>query len=187
MAEFKLVIGDPKTGKTVQKEAKENAADAFLGLKIGQTVKGEVIDLTGYEFEITGGSDYAGFPMRKDVPGQQRKRILAVTGVGVNNKKKYRKPKKKGMRTMKGMRSRKMVAGNTVYERTAQINLKVLKAGKGPLVEAPAPEAKPEGEAAPAEGKKPEAKAPKEAPKKEEAKPAETKPAEEKKPEEKKE
>lgn len=135
MAEFKIVIGDPKTGKSVQKEAKDDAAKAFLGLKIGDKINGEVLDLTGYEFEVTGGSDYAGFPMRRDVPGTLRKRILAVKGIGINNKKKYRKKKKKGLRTMKGMRQRKSMAGNTVYEKTAQINLKVLKHGKTPLFE----------------------------------------------------
>ncbi len=191
MAELKLVINDPKTGKAVQKELKDDAVQPFMGLKIGDKVNGELLDLTGYEFEITGGSDFAGFPMRKDVPGTARKRILAISGVGLNNKKKYRKKKKKGLRTMKGMRQRKTVAGNTVFDKTAQLNLKVIKAGKADLFAAPAPE----GEVAPAEGEaqseqssdehlssaqiapKEEAKqaeAPKEAPK-EEAKPEEKK------------
>ena len=139
MVQFKLVIGDPKTGKTMQKEVKDETAQAFLGLKIGDTVKGEVLDLTGYEFQITGGSDYAGFPMRADAQGILRRKILAISGVGVNNKKRYRKRKKKGMRTMEGMRSRKTVAGNTIFEKTAQINLKVTKQGKEPL---PMPEPK---------------------------------------------
>ena len=78
MAEFKVVIADPKKGKSYQKEVKEDSAKGFLGLKIGDKVKGELLDLAGYEFEITGGSDYAGFPMRADVPGAARKRILAM-------------------------------------------------------------------------------------------------------------
>ena len=48
MVEFKVVISDPKSGLSVQKEVKEPAAKAFLGLKIGDTVKGELIDLHGY-------------------------------------------------------------------------------------------------------------------------------------------
>ena len=40
---------------------------------------------------------------------------------------------------MEGMRSRKTVAGNTIFEKTAQINLKVTKQGKEPL---PMPEPK---------------------------------------------
>ncbi len=188
MAEFKIVIGDKK-GKCVQKEVKDADAEHFMGLKIGDKVNGELLGLTGYEFEITGGSDNAGFPMRSDMPGSARKKILAISGVGVSNKKKYRCRKKKGMRVMEGMRQRKTVAGNTIYEQTAQINLKVLKAGSKPLVEA-APEAPKEGEAeAPKEEKKVEAKPeekPKEEPKAE--KPKEEKPAEKKeepKPEEK--
>ncbi len=58
MAEFKVVISDPKTGLTVQREVKDPAAKAFLGLKIGDSIKGEAIDLQGYDFEVTGGSDF---------------------------------------------------------------------------------------------------------------------------------
>ncbi len=150
MAEFKLVIGQ-KDGKCVQKELKDDTAKSFIGMKIGDTFKGELLDLTGYEFQITGGSDESGFPMRKDVPGSSKKKILAVKGIGVNNKKKYRDKKKKGLRTMKGMRQRVTVAGSTISSKTSQINIKVLKAGSKPLIEAPV-------EAAPAEPKK-EAKA----------------------------
>jgi small subunit ribosomal protein S6e len=116
MAEFKVVISDPKTGLTVQREVKDPAAKSFLGLKIGDAVKGEAIDLHGYEFEITGGSDFCGFPMRKDVLGIGRKRILAYSGIGV----------RKGE---KGMLQRKTVCGNTIHAKIAQINLKATKVG----------------------------------------------------------
>lgn len=133
MVEFKLVIGDPKTGKCYQKVVQEDAAKPFLGLKIGDTVKGEVIDLTGYEFLITGGSDYAGFPMRKDVQGPVRKRILAVEGVGIQRfAKKFRK--NKVMRRYYGTKQRRTVAGNTVHAKTAQINLRIMAHGAAPLV-----------------------------------------------------
>ncbi len=116
MVEFKVVISDPKTGLTVQKEVKEPASKSFLGLKIGDSVKGEVIDLQGFEFLITGGSDSSGFPMRKDVIGVGRKKILTYQGVGV----------RKGE---KGMLQRKTVCGNTIHSKTAQINLKAVKLG----------------------------------------------------------
>ena len=116
MVEFKAVISDPKTGLSVQREVKEPAAKPFLGLKIGDTVKGEVIDLQGYEFEVTGGSDFCGFPMRRDVPVVGRKRILAYSGVGV----------RKGE---KGMLQRKTVCGNTIHAKIVQINLKAVKIG----------------------------------------------------------
>ncbi len=155
MVEYKIVINDPKTGKSVQREVKDDAARHFLGLKIGDKVKGELLDLTGYEFEITGGSDFAGFPMRRDIPGIGRRKVLEVKGVGVKNVKKALGKDMKYKRTMKGMRQRKSVAGNTIYEKTAQVNMKVLKAGKENIFPAPAP-----AEGAKAEGeKKPEAPA----------------------------
>ena len=120
MVEFKVVLSDPKTGLSVQKEVKEPAAKAFLGLKIGDTVKGEVIDLQGYEFEITGGSDFCGFPMRKDVVGVGRKKILAYAGTGIRKQEK-------------GMLQRKTVCGNTVHAKIAQINLKAIKVGSADI------------------------------------------------------
>lgn len=117
MVTYKLVISDPKNGLSAQKEVKDPESKAFMGKKIGQSIKGEVFGLPGYEFLITGGSDFCGFPMRKDVPGIARKRILAVSGIGV---------RKKG----KGLRQRKTVCGNTIYAQTAQINLKVSAYGK---------------------------------------------------------
>lgn len=116
MVEFKVVISDPKTGLSVQSEVKEPAAKSFLGLKIGDTVKGETIDMQGYELEITGGSDFCGFPMRRDVQGVGRKRILSYSGVGV----------RKGE---KGMLQRKTVCGNTVHAKIVQINLKAVRIG----------------------------------------------------------
>jgi len=148
MPEFKIVIGDPKTGKSVQKDVKDEAARHFLGLKIGDKVKGELLDLTGYEFEITGGSDFAGFPMRMDIPGIGRRKVLEVKGVGIKNIKKARGKDMKYKRTMKGMRQRKSVAGNTIYEKTAQINMKVLKMGKEDIF--PKPAETPKEEKAPA-------------------------------------
>lgn len=141
MADFKLVIG-LKEGKCVQQEVKDADASVFLGLKIGDTVKGDSFGLTGYEFLITGGSDHCGFPMRKDVPGSGRKKIFAVEGIGM---------KKKG----KGKKQRKTLCGNTVHANISQINLKVTKEGKQKL--GVAPEAPAEGEAA-AEAPKEEAK-----------------------------
>lgn len=132
MVSFKLVIGT-KQGKCVQKEVQEPDANIFLGKKIGETINGEVIGLSGYEFLITGGSDYCGFPMRNDVSGVGRKRILAVQGVGL---------KKKG----KGVRQRKTVCGNTVHAKISQINLKILKEGKEPLIKEEAKEGEKGGE-----------------------------------------
>jgi len=120
--EFKLSIGDPKIGRTVKKVVSDKAAEAFLKKRIGEKISGDAIGFAGYEFEITGGSDYCGFPMRRDVRGTARKRILIVSGVGIRKNRKGRKV-------------RKTVAGNTIYSKTAQINLKITKHGSKPLVE----------------------------------------------------
>ena len=122
MVEFKLVIANPKDGQSAQQEVKDQNAQRLIGVKIGDDVKGDVLGLTGYEFIVTGGSDYCGFPMRKDIPGVGRKRILAVSGVGV---------KAKG----KGVRQRKTVCGNTIHAKISQVNLKILKAGSTNLFE----------------------------------------------------
>ena len=123
MAEFKVVISDPKTGLSVQREVKDPGAKAFLGLKIGDSIKGETIDLQGYEFEVTGGSDFCGFPMRKDVLGVGRKRILAYSGIGVRKQEK-------------GMLQRKTVCGNTIHAKIAQVNLKAVKVGQADIFSA---------------------------------------------------
>ena len=121
MFNVKIVIADPKTGKCYQKEIED---DSFLGLKIGDKIKGNSFDFAGYEFEITGGSDSCGFPMRKDVEGSGRKKILVVSGVGAKEKNK-------------GQRQRKTVRGNTISGKVNQVNLKILKYGATKL-DAPA-------------------------------------------------
>lgn len=126
---FKIVIADPKSGRCVQRELSSEASSKLVGMKIGDAFKGELVDLAGYEFVVTGGSDYAGFPMRSDVPGTGRKRILAVFGVGI---------KKKG----KGIKQRKTVCGNTIHQRIAQVNVKIMKEGAEKLIEAKAEENK---------------------------------------------
>ena len=140
MAEFKLVISQPKNGKTVQKELKDDAARAVLGLKIGDAVRGDVIGFAGYEFQITGGSDHCGFPMRKDLPGAVRKKILTLTGIGVNPYK-TKTLKTKPYQFHPGSKQRKTVCGNTIHEKIVQINMKVTKEGSQTLFEKPAAEA----------------------------------------------
>jgi small subunit ribosomal protein S6e len=120
--EFKINISDPKTGKTHKKLLKDDECKPLINKKLGEDVNGATIGLPGYEFSITGGSDYCGFPMRKDVDGTMRKRILITTGVGIRNLEK-------------GLRRRKNVAGNTIYAKTAQVNLLVTKHGKDALPE----------------------------------------------------
>ena len=145
MATFKIVLADPSTGKCEQREVEGDAAKVLLGKKIGDTVPGDKFDLKGKTLLITGGSDYCGFPMRSDLPGTLRKRILVTKSVGFRG-------------GLKGMRKRKTVAGNTIHPKIHQINLKI-QVKKAAPAKQPAPK-----KAAPS--KKPVAKKVEPAPKK---------------------
>lgn len=122
MAEFKLVINNPKTSRSYQLEIKSPDADNLIGKKIKGIVRGELIGLTGYEFEITGGTDKDGFPMRPDVKGPKRAKLLLSGGTGF-------KP------ISKGHRKRKTVRGNTISGDIVQINMKTIKYGEMKLDE----------------------------------------------------
>ena len=98
--------------------------DAFSGKSVGDTINGKELnsDLEGYEFEIRGGSDNAGFPMKKEVEGVGLKRLLFTKGFGMKN-------------NTKGLRKRKTVRGKVITEKTAQINMVILKEGSKKLSE----------------------------------------------------
>lgn len=118
---MKVVIND-KDGKSYQKELANEEAEALQGKVLGEEVNGESIGLPGYKLKITGGSDNCGFPMRKDVSGQGRKRILISKSTGF-------KGKLRGKR-FGGLRVRKTIVANTVNENIHQLNIKVTKQGK---------------------------------------------------------
>ena len=158
---MKLVVANQKTGKTYQKELTETQEKALYGSKIGDIIKGDVAGLPGYELQITGGSDKQGFPMRKDLHGTARKKILLSGGPGFHP-------------TKKGERQRKSVRGNTISEEIAQVNTKVIKEGKDTLEKLFGKEESKE------EGKK-ESEKPKEEEKPKEAKKEEDKSAKESK------
>ncbi|AGK62214.1 SSU ribosomal protein S6E [Archaeoglobus sulfaticallidus PM70-1] len=121
--EFKVVISDPSTGMAYQKVVSGANANRLIGKKIGDVINGTLVELPpDYELKITGGSDKDGFPMRKDLPGNVRRRLLLAGGVGYNPNER-------------GLRRKKMVRGNVISRDIVQINLKVEKAGKIPLAE----------------------------------------------------
>jgi small subunit ribosomal protein S6e len=126
MAQIRFNIS--QKGKSIQKELSEEESMTIRGKAIGEKISGDALGYAGYEFEITGGSDAAGMPMRADVPGDGRKRILAVEGIGVKAQRD-------------GQRRRKLVAGRTIGENTSQVNVSVVKAGKQDLFAEPEPEA----------------------------------------------
>ena len=140
MAEFKLVISDPKARRAYQIEIKSPDADRLIGKKIGDIIKGELINIPGFEFKITGGSDKQGFPMRPDIPGTKRIRALLSGGPGIKIKRK-------------GERRRKSVRGNQISEEIVQINMKIVKYGNKSLAAALGKEEKEENESAKKEEK----------------------------------
>lgn len=119
---MKLVISDPKTGKSYQTEIGEDKTAFLIDKKIGETVEGTFVNADGYELQITGGSDGSGFPMRKDIYSGRKVKAFLSGGVGFRPKRQ-------------GERRKKMVRGNSVSDEIVQVNLKVVKAGGKSLEE----------------------------------------------------
>lgn len=120
MVTFKVVISDPKSGKAKQVEVSDRKAEALIGLRIGDTFDPSVIgvnlgELLGEEIpanvklKIRGGTDKDGFPMRPDVHGPRKVRILVSRGPGFRPKER-------------GERRKKTVRGDTISPEIMQIN-----------------------------------------------------------------
>ena len=121
---FKINISHK--GKTIKKETE---SEALIGKIIGETIQGNEIstEFAGYELEITGTSDKAGFPGKKDIEGPELKKVLLTKGFSLKTKPKglSKKPKKLN----KGLRFKKTVRGNTISTDTIQVNTIVKKEG----------------------------------------------------------
>ncbi len=120
-----------------------------MGLIVGAETDAAIVGLAG-KLKITGGSDKSGVPMRGDLHGMARKRVLLSKGVGLQD-------------TEHGLRKRKLIRGNTVSDEIFQVNCKYDGEIKD---EAPPAETEAAAEEAPKEEAKKEAPK-KEAPKKE--------------------
>jgi len=83
-------------------------------MKIGDKFSGDLIEMKGFELQITGGSDDSGFPLRADLPGSVKRKLLVTKGFGA---KKL---------TRKGELARKTVRGGNITNDTAQINAKII-------------------------------------------------------------
>ncbi|MGC8571133.1 MAG: 30S ribosomal protein S6e [Caldivirga sp.] len=114
MPTFKLVLSDPRSGKSKQLEVKDEVAQRLIGLRIGevfdaQLIK-EVIDLPqGFRVKITGGTGYDGAPMHPGIEGPVKKYILLSGRPGLRPGKK-------------GLRRRKLIRGNTISDQVVQVN-----------------------------------------------------------------
>ncbi|NHN60979.1 MULTISPECIES: 30S ribosomal protein S6e [Halorussus] len=116
MADFQVVVADPDSGTTYQRDVDGQDANRFLGMSIGEEVDGGAVGLDGYTVEITGGSDDAGRPMRGDVAGPNLKEVLLEGGVGYEPSRD-------------GERKRVTVRGGEVSDATAQLNVKIAERG----------------------------------------------------------
>jgi len=116
LAKFQLNIGNPESGKTFKTIIEGGKATNLIGKRISEEIDGGPIGFPGYLFKITGGSDKDGFPMKSNLEGPIRKRILATHGPGFNIKER-------------GLKKRKLVRGNAVSDDIYQINMKITKMG----------------------------------------------------------
>jgi small subunit ribosomal protein S6e len=120
MVEFKVVISE--AARSYARAVQDPQSAGFLGKRIGETVGGELLGLSGYTLKITGGTDKSGFPMRPDLPGARQTRIFVGDGFG------FHAPRE-------GQRKRRTFRGGAISEDTVQINLVVEQKGSKPLSE----------------------------------------------------
>ena len=93
---------------------------------------GIFVGLPGYKIKITGGSDGNGTPMRSDLPGTKRVKLLLSDSKGFHEK-------------YPGQRKRTAIRGSTVSAEIVQINMAVAEYGPKSIEECLNPA---EGEAA---------------------------------------
>ena len=122
MADFKVVLSDPKAGRAYNIDATAGAAGALVGKKIGDEVDAGPLGFAGYKIKITGASDRTGTPAKQSLPGPVRKQLLIAGGVGFHP-------------VMDGERRRKSIRGNEITQDFVQINAKVTTYGEKPLAD----------------------------------------------------
>lgn len=78
---FKFNIGT-REGKTYKLESE---AESLIGKKLGEKIDGKDVspELNGYEFEIKGSSDNAGFMAKENIEGFGLKKLLVTYGKGM--------------------------------------------------------------------------------------------------------
>ena len=115
MAKFQIIISDTETGQSQSMELEGNRAVPLIGRKLGEVIDGSIVDMSGRELRLTGGSDKDGFPMRPNVHGGVRIRAIISGGTGFRSHRK-------------GERKRKSLRGNVITEDIVQVNMKLVKA-----------------------------------------------------------
>jgi small subunit ribosomal protein S6e len=123
MVDFKVVVSDPRDGKSYQLTVSGQHANVLVRKKIGDEIDGMFLGLPGYKVQITGGSDRDGFPMRPEIRSAARKKLLVSDSIG-NRPKDY-----------PGKRSKLNLRGGEISPEIAQINTKVVTPGPKPIAE----------------------------------------------------
>lgn len=118
MVKFKVIVSDPEDGTSKTVELEDARAVSLIGKKIGDIIDGAILGLSGCKVQITGGSDRDGFPMRPNVHGGVRRKVVLSGGVGFNPEQR-------------GQRRRKMVRGNVITDEIVQLNMKIIEKPKG--------------------------------------------------------
>ncbi|MCX6773959.1 MAG: 30S ribosomal protein S6e [Candidatus Micrarchaeota archaeon] len=98
-----------KNGKTYQVDVPAEKESFLAGKRVNEEVDAGFIGLAGWTIKLTGGSDKSGVPMRHDVHGQRKEKILLSSGPGY-------KPDRKGAR------AKKTVRGDTYNQEIVQVN-----------------------------------------------------------------
>jgi len=117
MAKFKVIVSDPSQSKSKVVELEGARAVPLIGRRLGETVDGSVVGMSGMKLQITGGSDKDGFPMRPNIHGGVRVSVVLSNGVGFHAKRE-------------GERQRKTMRGNVLTEEIVQVNMKVVEKPK---------------------------------------------------------
>jgi small subunit ribosomal protein S6e len=130
---FKINISE-KDGKTYHLESE---AEEISGKSLHDKINGNILnpELSGYEFEITGASDSAGFTALESVEGTNLKKVLLSYGKAMHKRPRREGKKKVSNFKPKGLRMRKTVRGKVISPAIVQINLKILKEGHKKLSE----------------------------------------------------
>jgi small subunit ribosomal protein S6e len=130
---MKIVISDPKSGRSKGMEVSSDAAVALVGRKISDVLEGSVFGLSGYKLKVTGGSDSSGFPLNRSIQGTGKVKILKLVADSGKEKGQYK---------------RESVRGGIIAQDTAQVNLSIVEYGEKGIDEIMPPKEAPKKEEA---------------------------------------
>ena len=117
MAKFKVIVSDPYESKSKVFELEGARAVPLVSRRLGETIDGALVGLSGHKLQITGGSDKDGFPMRPNIHGGVRVSVVVSKGVGFHPQQE-------------GARQRKTLRRNVITEEIVQVNMKVVEKPK---------------------------------------------------------